>query len=63
MEEAYEACRTILNDSRDKLEAIAQALIDKETLTSDELDQIFDPWAFLTRKDQIFKRLETVEFE
>ena len=40
MEEAYEACRTILNDNRDKLEAIAQALIDKETLTSDELKSI-----------------------
>ncbi|MBE8952119.1 MAG: ATP-dependent zinc metalloprotease FtsH [Quinella sp. 1Q7] len=40
MEEAYEACRTILNDNRDKLEAIAQALIDKETLTSDELKTI-----------------------
>lgn len=40
MEEAYEACRTIINDNRDKLEAIAQALIDKETLTSDELKTI-----------------------
>ncbi|MBR3745370.1 MAG: ATP-dependent zinc metalloprotease FtsH [Selenomonadaceae bacterium] len=40
MEKAYEACRTILNDNRDKLEAIAQALIDKETLTSDELKAI-----------------------
>lgn len=40
MTEAYEACRTIINDNRDKLEAIAQALLDKETLTSQELKDI-----------------------
>ena len=32
------------------------------TLAAEQLDQIFDPWAFLTRKDEIFKRLEAVEF-
>ena len=31
-------------------------------LTSEQLDEIFDPWAFLTRKDEIFKRLEAMEF-
>ena len=40
MEEAYEACRTIINENRDKLEAIAQALIDKETLSAEELKDI-----------------------
>ena len=32
------------------------------TLSADELDAIFDPWAFLTRKDAIFERLEACEF-
>ena len=32
------------------------------TLTADQLDEIFDPWQFLTRKDVIFKRLEELEF-
>ena len=32
------------------------------TLTPEQLDEIFDPWAFLTRKDEIFKRLEAMEF-
>ncbi|MGI6032004.1 MAG: adenylosuccinate lyase [Coriobacteriales bacterium] len=32
------------------------------TLTSDQFDDIFDPWAFLQRKDVIFERLETLEF-
>ena len=32
------------------------------TLSSEELDGIFDPWAFLTRKDVIFERLEGLEF-
>ncbi|MBE8955277.1 MAG: ATP-dependent zinc metalloprotease FtsH [Quinella sp. 2Q5] len=40
MQEAYEACRTIINDNRDKLDAIAKALIDKETLTAQELKDI-----------------------
>jgi len=40
MEEAYEACRTIINENRDKLEKIAQALMDKETLTAQELKDI-----------------------
>ena len=40
MEEAYEACRTIINDNRDKLEKIAAALMDKETLTAQELKEI-----------------------
>ncbi len=40
MEEAYEACRDIINENRDKLERIAQALMDKETLTAAELKEI-----------------------
>ena len=32
------------------------------TLTAEQLDDIFDPWAFLTRKDAIFERLEACEF-
>ena len=40
MEEAYEACRTIITDNRDKLDAIAKALLDKETLSAQELKDI-----------------------
>ncbi len=40
MEEAYESCRTIINENRDKLDRIAQMLIDKETLTAAELKEI-----------------------
>ena len=29
---------------------------------ADKLDEIFDPWAFLTRKDRVFDRLESLEF-
>jgi len=32
------------------------------TLTAEQLDAIFDPWAFLTRLDEIFGRLEALEF-
>ena len=42
---------------RERLEADPEA-----TLTKEQLDAIFDPWAFLTRKDEVFKRLEALEF-
>ncbi len=32
------------------------------TLTSEQLDEIFARWAFLTRKDEVFTRLEAMEF-
>ena len=32
------------------------------TLTAAQLDEIFDPWAFLQRKDAIFERLKGLEF-
>ena len=31
-------------------------------LTSNQLDEIFDPWAFLSHIDVIFKRLESIDF-
>ena len=42
---------------RERLEADPEAKLTKETL-----DEIFDPWDFLTRKDEVFKRLESLEF-
>ena len=42
MEDAYEACREILTDHRDKLELIAQALIERETLTAKELEELVE---------------------
>ena len=42
---------------RERLEADPEC-----TLTGAELDAIFDPWAFLTRKDAVFERLKELEF-
>lgn len=42
---------------RERLEADPDVNLSKE-----QLDTIFDPWAFLTRKDEVFKRLEALEF-
>jgi adenylosuccinate lyase len=42
---------------RERLEQDPEANLSKETL-----DEIFDPWAFLKRKDIVFKRLEELEF-
>ena len=33
------------------------------TLSSEELDRIFDPWSFLTRVDVVFDRLEDLGFD
>ena len=42
---------------RERLEADPDA-----RLTPEQLDAIFDPWAFLARRDAIFERLEALEF-
>ncbi len=42
MEEAYEACRKIITENRDKLELIAQALIEYETLTAKQLEELME---------------------
>ncbi|MDY6268306.1 MAG: ATP-dependent zinc metalloprotease FtsH [Selenomonadaceae bacterium] len=42
MEDAYAACRQIIRENRDKLELIAQALIERETLTAKELEELLE---------------------
>ncbi len=42
---------------RERLEADPEC-----NLSTEQLDEIFDPWTFLTRIDVIFERLETLEF-
>jgi cell division protease FtsH len=41
IDSAYEQARAILNDHRDKLDAVAAVLIEKEKITGQEFDQIF----------------------
>ena len=43
---------------RERLEADEEV-----TLTTEQLDEIFDPWGFLQRKDVLFERLEKLGFE
>ena len=40
MEDAYEACRQIITENHDKLELIANALLERETLTAAELEEL-----------------------
>ena len=40
LDAAYESCRQIINDHRHELDLIAQALLEKETLTAAELKEI-----------------------
>ena len=35
---------------------------DECTLTAEQLDEVFDPWAFLSRIDVLFERVEALEF-
>ena len=42
---------------RERLESDPEAKLSKEVL-----DEIFDPWDFLTRKDVVFERLKGLEF-
>ena len=43
---------------RERLEADPEC-----TVSAEKLDEIFDPWDFLTRIDPIFDRLEQLNFE
>lgn len=45
-------------DLRARLEADPEC-----TVTAEKLDEIFDPWDFLTRRDVMFDRLEKLSFE
>ncbi len=42
LEEAYEACRQIITEHRDKLELIAQTLMERETLTAKQLEELLE---------------------
>ncbi len=42
MEEAYEACREIITEHIGKLELIAQALIERETLSAKQLEELME---------------------
>ena len=51
IDEAYEACRKIIIDNRDKLDLIAQALIERETLEASELEELVETGK-ITEKDK-----------
>ena len=40
IEEAYEACRVIITENREKLDLIANALLERETLNASELEEL-----------------------
>jgi cell division protease FtsH len=42
IDDAYELAKRVLSDHRDKLEAIAMLLMEKETIEGDELEALFD---------------------
>ena len=44
---------------RERLEADDEAMA---LLSQEKLDEIFDPWDVLTRKDVVFDRLQELEF-
>jgi cell division protease FtsH len=42
VDESYDRAKTVLNENRDQLEALAQALLEFETLTGDEIKALMD---------------------
>lgn len=53
----YHACREILNSKKDKIEALAQRLLEKETLALPDIVEILGPRPF-PLKDSILEYLE-----
>ena len=52
LEAAYEACRQIITDNRDKLELIAQALMERETLTAKQLEELLETGKITEEENQ-----------
>jgi cell division protease FtsH len=42
IQESYETARKLLSENRDKLEQLANALLDRETLEGEDLDKVFN---------------------
>ncbi|MCR5438992.1 MAG: ATP-dependent zinc metalloprotease FtsH [Selenomonas sp.] len=61
LEEAYEACRVLITENRDKLELIAQALIERETLTAKQLEELLTTGKL--SDDEEKKATEPLNFE
>ena len=51
IEEAYEACRTIIVENRDKLDLLAKELLERETLSAAELEELMTKGA-ISEKDK-----------
>ena len=62
VEEAHSRCRKLLQDNEEILHRIARALLDRETITGDELDLLMDsvPTASLMPHSQTILRARRV---
>ena len=52
IEEAYEACRIIITENRDKLDLIAHELLERETLNASELEELMTKGAISDKETQ-----------
>ena len=52
IEEAYEACRIIITENRDKLDLIAHELLERETLSASELEELMTKGAISDKETQ-----------
>ena len=52
IDEAYEACRTIIVENRDKLDLIANALLERETLNAAELEELMNRGHIAEKSDE-----------
>ena len=48
--EAYNACRKLMEEHKDKLHSVAEALIEKEVLTGDEFEAVYEGTALSDEK-------------
>ena len=51
IEEAYEACRVLITENREKLDLIANALLERETLNAAELEELMTKGAISDKSD------------
>ncbi len=58
IENEYERAKEILRNNRDKLDILAQKLIEKEVIFREDLEEIFGPRKFTNELDQVEEKQE-----
>ncbi|MBE7055594.1 MAG: hypothetical protein E7392_05725, partial [Ruminococcaceae bacterium] len=61
IDECYAACEKLLNDNRDKLDNVANALVEYEKLDANEFEQVFENGVLKSDAQEVVTEETTLE--